>query len=120
MPHAFEIDGGVERAVGGGQTLTVDVYRRRDRDALFALAEPRAVKSSRPRWAFALIAIVLAASAVVWRARAPRSASDARVPHFNHAESDRLYADGQARLSALDNAGAMKPTITVSSPSSVT
>jgi hypothetical protein len=41
MPHAFEIDGGVERAVGGGQTLTVDVYRRRDRDALFALAEPR-------------------------------------------------------------------------------
>src|SRR4030095_15965870 len=41
MPNAFEIDGGLERAVGGGQTLTVDVYRRRDRDALFALAEPR-------------------------------------------------------------------------------
>src|SRR4029079_13485397 len=37
----FEIDGGLERAVGSGQTLTVDVYRRRDRDALFALAEPR-------------------------------------------------------------------------------
>src|SRR5262245_7313722 len=28
-PHAFEIDGGVEHAVGGGQTLSVDVYRRR-------------------------------------------------------------------------------------------
>jgi hypothetical protein len=41
MPHAFEIDGGLERAVGGGQTLTIDLYRRRDRDALFALAEPR-------------------------------------------------------------------------------
>jgi hypothetical protein len=41
MPHAFEIDGGVEHAVGGGQTLSVDVYRRRDRDGLFALAEPR-------------------------------------------------------------------------------
>jgi outer membrane receptor for ferrienterochelin and colicin len=41
MPHAFEIDGGVEHAVGGGHTLSVDVYRRRDRDALFALAEPR-------------------------------------------------------------------------------
>jgi hypothetical protein len=41
MPHAFEIDGGLERAVGGGQTLTLDVYRRRDRDGLFALAEPR-------------------------------------------------------------------------------
>src|SRR5918993_1446553 len=41
MPHAFEIDGGVEHAIGGGQALTVDVYRRRDRDALFALAEPR-------------------------------------------------------------------------------
>ena len=41
MPHAFGIDGGVEHAVGGGQTLTVDVYRRRDRDGLFALAEPR-------------------------------------------------------------------------------
>src|SRR6185503_12586954 len=41
MPHAFEIDGGVEHAVGGGQALSVDVYRRRDRDGLFALAEPR-------------------------------------------------------------------------------
>src|SRR5918993_1693696 len=41
MPHAFEIDGGVERAVGGGQTLTVHVYRRRNRDPPFALAEPR-------------------------------------------------------------------------------
>jgi hypothetical protein len=41
MPHAFEIDGAVEHAVGGGQTLSVDVYRRRDLDALFALAEPR-------------------------------------------------------------------------------
>src|SRR4029434_8131155 len=41
MPHAFEIGAGVEHALGGGQTLTVDVYRRRDRDALFALAEPR-------------------------------------------------------------------------------
>jgi hypothetical protein len=41
MPHAFEIDGGVEHAVGDGQTLSVDVYRRRDRDGLFALAEPR-------------------------------------------------------------------------------
>jgi hypothetical protein len=41
MPRAFEIDGGVEHAVGGGQTLSVDVYRRRDRDGLFALAEPR-------------------------------------------------------------------------------
>jgi hypothetical protein len=41
MPHAFEIDGGVERAIGGGHTLSVDVYRRRDRDGLFALAEPR-------------------------------------------------------------------------------
>lgn len=41
MSHAFEIDGGVEHPLGGGQTLTIDVYRRRDRDALFALAEPR-------------------------------------------------------------------------------
>src|SRR4030095_359416 len=41
MPHACEIGGGVEHAVGGGQTLSVDVYRRHDRDALFALAEPR-------------------------------------------------------------------------------
>jgi hypothetical protein len=40
MPHAFEIDAGVEHEVGGGQTLSVDVYRRRDRDGLFALAEP--------------------------------------------------------------------------------
>src|SRR5215510_14313298 len=41
MSHAFEIGGGVEHAVGSGQTLSVDVYRRRDRDGLFALAEPR-------------------------------------------------------------------------------
>src|SRR4029078_13586516 len=47
MPHAFEIDGGVEHAVGGGQTLSVDVYHRRDRDALFALAEPR-LENGRP------------------------------------------------------------------------
>src|SRR4029453_16356671 len=41
MPHAFEIDGGVEHAVGGGQTLSVGVYRPRDRAGLFARAEPR-------------------------------------------------------------------------------
>lgn len=41
MPHAFEVGGGAEHAVGGGQMLSVDVYRRRDRDGLFALAEPR-------------------------------------------------------------------------------
>jgi TonB dependent receptor-like, beta-barrel/Carboxypeptidase regulatory-like domain len=41
MSRAFEIDGGLEHAVGGGQTLSVDFYRRRDYDGLFALAEPR-------------------------------------------------------------------------------
>jgi hypothetical protein len=41
LSRAFEIDGGLDHAVGGGQTLSVDVYRRRDRDGLFALAEPR-------------------------------------------------------------------------------
>jgi len=41
MSHAFEIDGGFDHAVGGGQTLSVDVYRRLDHDGLFALAEPR-------------------------------------------------------------------------------
>jgi hypothetical protein len=41
MSHAFEIDGRVEHPLGGGQTLTIDVYRRHDRDAVFALAEPR-------------------------------------------------------------------------------
>ncbi|HXD75383.1 MAG TPA: TonB-dependent receptor, partial [Vicinamibacterales bacterium] len=47
MPHAFEIGGGVDHAVGSGQTLSVDVYRRRDRDGLFALAEPR-LEDGRP------------------------------------------------------------------------
>src|SRR5262245_46467041 len=41
LPHAFEMGGGVERAIGGAQTLSVDVYRRRDHDGLLALAEPR-------------------------------------------------------------------------------
>jgi hypothetical protein len=39
--RAFEIDAGVEHGMGGVATVSVDVYRRRDRDALFALAEPR-------------------------------------------------------------------------------
>ena len=39
--RAIEIDGGVEHAMGRVMTLSVDLYRRRDRDALFALAEPR-------------------------------------------------------------------------------
>jgi TonB dependent receptor-like, beta-barrel/Carboxypeptidase regulatory-like domain len=41
MSQAYEIDGGFEREVRGGLTLSVDLYRRRDRDGLFALAEPR-------------------------------------------------------------------------------
>ena len=41
MSHAFEIDGGIEHPVGGALTMSVDVYRRHDRDGLFALAEPR-------------------------------------------------------------------------------
>ena len=41
MSRAFEIDGGLEHQMRGGMTLSVDLYRRRDRDALFALAEPR-------------------------------------------------------------------------------
>jgi hypothetical protein len=39
------LDGGFDHAVGGGQTLSVDLYRRRDRDGLFALAEPRVEQS---------------------------------------------------------------------------
>ena len=41
MAHAFEIDGGLDHAVPGGLTLSVDLYRRHDSDGLFALAEPR-------------------------------------------------------------------------------
>ncbi len=41
MPRAVEFGGGFDHALGAGQTLSVDVYRRRDRDGLFALAEPR-------------------------------------------------------------------------------
>ena len=41
MSRALEIDGGFDHALNGGQTLSVDLYRRRDRDGLFALAEPR-------------------------------------------------------------------------------
>ena len=39
--RSLEVDAGVERAVSPHTTFTIDVYRRRDRDHLFALAEPR-------------------------------------------------------------------------------
>lgn len=36
--RAFEIDAGVEHAMGGVATISVDIYRRGDRGALFALS----------------------------------------------------------------------------------
>lgn len=39
--HSVEADAGVEKAMTARTTIAVDLYRRRDRDQLFALAEPR-------------------------------------------------------------------------------
>lgn len=39
--RSVEVDAGVEKAMSARITLTIDLYRRHDRDQLFALAEPR-------------------------------------------------------------------------------
>jgi len=39
--RSVEVDAGVEKAVTAQTTIAIDLYRRRDRDQLFALAEPR-------------------------------------------------------------------------------
>ena len=39
--RSTEVDAGFEKAVSARMTFTIDVYRRHDRDQLFALAEPR-------------------------------------------------------------------------------
>jgi carboxypeptidase-like protein len=39
--RAVEVDAGIEKALPGRLTVTMDLYRRHDRDQLFALAEPR-------------------------------------------------------------------------------
>jgi outer membrane cobalamin receptor len=39
--HSVEVDAGVEKSLPARTTLAIDLYRRRDRDQLFALAEPR-------------------------------------------------------------------------------
>ena len=39
--ESVELDAGVEKAMPARMTFTIDLYRRHDRDHLFALAEPR-------------------------------------------------------------------------------
>jgi hypothetical protein len=39
--RSIEVDAGLEKTVSARTTFTIDVYRRHDRDYLFALAEPR-------------------------------------------------------------------------------
>ena len=39
--RAIEVDGGIEKRLSPHTTLTIDLFRRHDRDQLFALAEPR-------------------------------------------------------------------------------
>jgi Carboxypeptidase regulatory-like domain len=39
--RAIEVDGGIEKRLSPHMTFTIDLFRRHDRDQLFALAEPR-------------------------------------------------------------------------------